>query len=70
MRKKQKNAVYLFVYLFGVYLDQKIIKIDQFVFCLDFRVSGAASSKVHKKDIDQIILNPFPYDQTTLEDSL
>ena len=53
-----------------MYLDQKIIKIDQFVFCLDFRVSGAASSKVHKKDIDQIILNPFPYDQTTLEDSL
>ena len=53
-----------------MYSDQKIIKIDQFSFGLDFRVSGAASSKVHKKDIYQIILKPFPYDQTTLEDSL
>ena len=53
-----------------MYSDQKILKIDQFFFGLDFRVSGGALSKVHKKDIDQIILNPFPYDQTTLEDSL
>ena len=35
-----------------------------------FRVSGVASSKVHKKDIDQIILKTFPNDQTTLEESI
>ena len=50
-----------------MYSNLEIIKIDQFVFGLDFRVSAPPPTKGHTEDILQIILKPFLNDQTTLE---